>query len=663
MKKKYKGIVFATFMAMNLLTGCGTKESVVEESTQNATEVSQTEESQEEVVKEEEWKQLYYDFLVRESNNFTTTSTYADYISSESGEYIEKYALVYIDDNDVPELAISYLLEEGWKNRLFQIKDGQVEEIVNEVNSGELATYGFKERTGEIAFDDGQSREDGSVYQEVYTLQNGEITKSLKLEVVDKNSDEGSSTEWRVNDKAVSEETYQEKIEAYDKDSENLYDLDYFEPADYQEVTYANIKQDFGTSDSASEDFVEPGRWLKAYIDQLPEKVFDEEDNTQYLDTSNFYDINGDNIPEMKIDMVGTDKIFYLDKDMSLQEIVGDTTWWVLSDKTLVGKGLTIQVGQLRKYTEYAYDETTGLYTEREKEEKLLQDEFIEILDEPNIDQYRIAKAESKRDIINTLQDLAKQDIASMEIFFDASEPKVEIKKDIDSMMDRRGMNEYLIAYCMNYSRMVTEKKFSYMLDFLYFGAESETEYSCETEMRRMVENDSIISMEWDDVEIEDVTKVDENTIRVRTAETYKAVYKMTLEQIKNKEDIYKQCKRDIDKSGADTDLYQVEAYVDQNVHYELKWKEGSGWKFYKYVEGVETDTIVLNCSRYNASTMSENDIKSETGDCYMEDENCSGYKMLIPSGFYFERSEDNYTSFKDSEDDTMLIWGLSERG
>ena len=33
--------------------------------------------------------------------------------------------------------------------------------------------------------------------------------------------------------------------------------------------------------------------------------------------------------------------------------------------------------------------------------------------------------------------------------------------------------------------------------------------------------------MEWDDVEIEDVTKVDENTIRVRTAETYKAVYKM----------------------------------------------------------------------------------------------------------------------------------------
>lgn len=48
----------------------------------------------------------------------------------------------------------------------------------------------------------------------------------------------------------------------------------------------------------------------------------------------------------------------------------------------------------------------------------------------------------------------------------------------------------------------------------------------------------------------------------------------------------------------------------------------------------------------------------TENGNSYMTDVWCSGYKMLIPEGFQFDKEEDDLTGFEDDKDGTYLIWG-----
>ena len=50
-------------------------------------------------------------------------------------------------------------------------------------------------------------------------------------------------------------------------------------------------------------------------------------------------------------------------------------------------------------------------------------------------------------------------------------------------------------------------------------------------------------------------------------------------------------------------------------------------------------------------------DFSVDSGETYMEDQWCSGYKMLIPDSFQYEFAQDYTTSFKDNKEKTCLIW------
>ena len=80
---------------------------------------------------------------------------------------------------------------------------------------------------------------------------------------------------------------------------------------------------------------------------------------------------------------------------------------------------------------------------------------------------------------------------------------------------------------------------------------------------------------------------------RIHTVEKYNAFYNMSLEQLKKNTDIYEQCK---DKVSDDVEDYKVEVNIKQKVYYELKL-DGNQWKFYRYIEGVDQTTEVVDCT------------------------------------------------------------------
>lgn len=53
-----------------------------------------------------------------------------------------------------------------------------------------------------------------------------------------------------------------------------------------------------------------------------------------------------------------------------------------------------------------------------------------------------------------------------------------------------------------------------------------------------------------------------------------------------------------------------------------------------------------------------DEETSADNGDTYMEDQWCSGYKMLIPEGFQYDSAQDDMTFFKDDREGTTLTWG-----
>ena len=140
-----------------------------------------------------EWKAAYLDLLEQEKDSHLS------------------YALVYIDDDDVPELYLSGV-SEAVGDSICTYKDGEViEQQLNRIGGGWYIKKG-----GSIINQNGNT---GSIYTHVYTLNEDGFTltfEALSVERVEvlANDEYKLHYEYSIGDKTVSESEYKSNVNA-----------------------------------------------------------------------------------------------------------------------------------------------------------------------------------------------------------------------------------------------------------------------------------------------------------------------------------------------------------------------------------------------------------------------------------------------------------------
>ena len=103
------------------------------------------------------------------------------------------------------------------------------------------------------------------------------------------------------------------------------------------------------------------------------------------------------------------------------------------------------------------------------------------------------------------------------------------------------------------------------------------------------------------------------------------------------------------EKNGKRISVQKVEKQMEK---YQNKIQRGPG----DAVEINEENLAkILDFTDVVEGTMEET--FEENNDSYIEDEYCSGYKMLVPEDFYLYLREDNLTAYKDDLE-AVLVWG-----
>lgn len=497
------------------------------------------------------------------------------------------FAIIYLNNDDVPEI----LLDTGVYGMVFTYTDDGVRAIrtTNDlfgsyaVFGGEKDVYGLV--IGEGLIWDGGATGASSTFLKVYQCDENAST----TEVVYITSNYDMPEYSQINGNEVTPDVASEEMGKY---------LDKETDIETQALTAGNIKNELWGMEITWESDVDSSLWLNAYVNQLPDDAFSADVIGCY-----FYDVNEDGIPEIRQEYVGGARLYYLDKNMELHFMNCDLCW-VLSNKTLIVSGFRIEASTPIVYAEYAYDASTGKYAEPVIKDAIDYEEFLRMEERPNMDNYLLVDKFTVGELASKLEYLAKYAASIMGVTSEISE--LREKNNLKSGQEFAGValkrnvsqedfQPYLEAYCENYTYMVTDKKFGYMQDYLYYGDEPKDGYDCVTEMQRMLGYDVIDSMTLTSVKVEDVKKTDDNTVQMHTTEEYHVYYNMTGEQINNTKDIYEQCKNSISEDGS---FYQVEVNITQKVFYELKL-DGEQWKFYRYIDRVEQTTDVVDCKKY----------------------------------------------------------------
>ena len=554
----------------------------------------------------EAWRVAYQEFLTAVMNRDMETIE-EEFINASGSTYMLLYenynyqvgtlgvdeplsfSLIYLNDDSIPELLIDTGLYgllctyyEGEVRDIFRSWDGMDETVIL---GGERGEFGF-------ALDEGLILDGGvypgaaaSTYLGVWKYESGNTATRVAWISEDRESPEYSF----INEETIEQEKAAKEMEKYWNKASNI---------TTQLLNEGNITNAIWGVEIDWESSIDPSVWLNAFINQWSDDEVVNIDGTA-LEVA-FYDINQDGIPEIRIDYVGGSNLYYLDNNMKLCWICCDLCW-VLPDGAVVVSYYRIEASEPIVYMEYQYDEETGTYKELSEAKWVGTEEFSEMEDNPNMDSYKIMGNFAFEESTSRLEELAKHAASTMGVTSDITEAREKNELKSGAEFKGIGLSEkvkaedfkaYLDAYCENYTYMVTEKKFGYMQDYLYYGDKPSTGYDCVTEMQRMLGYDVIDSMTLTSTKIKDVTKVDENTVQMRTVENYHAYYNMSLEQLKKNTKIYEQCK---DKVNEDVAEYQVEVYVKQKVFYELKL-DGNQWKFYRYMEGVDQTTEVVDC-------------------------------------------------------------------
>ena len=159
-------------------------------------------------------------------------TAYLEFLGTKKEEY-DSFALVYIDDDDIPELYMSGV-GEAVGDSVCTFKDGSVaEESLNRIGGGK-----YVERSGKIINCNGSM---GRIYTHAYKLYEGEFVltfTALSVEQVKYIEDEEYeiSYEYAIEGKPVSEKEYNAAVEA-------VFDSSSWIPLDEDAVDFVTIRQ------------------------------------------------------------------------------------------------------------------------------------------------------------------------------------------------------------------------------------------------------------------------------------------------------------------------------------------------------------------------------------------------------------------------------------
>lgn len=168
-------------------------------------------------------------------------------------------------------------------------------------------------------------------------------------------------------------------------------------------------------------------------------------------------------------------------------------------------------------------------------------------------------------------------------------------------------LNEFLNAYV----DLVNTKDYSCIKDYIYTEETAKEGYGMEKEMKAQTNNENLLSEYLKEGVVKELIWVDDKTCRIRSNEIYDAVYMKTTKSIRNDKNSNAWdmlCERyggnpfEYEDEMEPEELeriqeieWEVSATVYQNCLYELKWSEGEGWKFFRFVEGVSQQQDVYN--------------------------------------------------------------------
>ena len=198
-----------------------------------------------------EWKAVYKKFLTGISRNFTFTEELcgadykADYVSFALPN---TYYLIYVDDDDVPELVVNYFVELGtWYEYLYCIDGDSVKRVdyddKDRLTDGWRSHFMFKEKTGEFAIEDGTGDMHYWDNYSIYDYNKGEKLHEIGVEYQTK-------LNYTVDGEEVSEEEAKETaLQYFDKFDcvvdEGL-DVYGYETINGKKVSWDNVIHDFG---------------------------------------------------------------------------------------------------------------------------------------------------------------------------------------------------------------------------------------------------------------------------------------------------------------------------------------------------------------------------------------------------------------------------------
>lgn len=286
-KKKFLGLVMVAALSVASLTGCGSDNKVVDNSDkkENAKVEMTTEEKSNEALDVAEasasdtkaaddtaknddadieepldganvsgntdWKLPYKKFLTAVSRDFSyTEATIGDdkEVDFETFPRPNYYYLVYVDDDDIPELVVNYFMDQvTWQEYLYCI-DGDSVKMVD-FQSGDIQSDGFrsrfmfKEKTGEYAVQDGTG---DMHYWDQFWIYDYNNKKELHYFSIQYQTE----TYYRVDDEDVSEQEAKDIIlqyfDKFDVKVDEGIDFSGYDIPEEKKVTRENVISDFG---------------------------------------------------------------------------------------------------------------------------------------------------------------------------------------------------------------------------------------------------------------------------------------------------------------------------------------------------------------------------------------------------------------------------------
>ncbi len=149
-----------------------------------------------------DWRQAYMDYL---------------YAYMDEAEYPDScsFNLVYIDDDDTPELVISDGNSHVSAASVYTCVNSEVVELVVDL-SGTFGAAGYAEREGLIYSNVCYQGNDATT---IYKVESGTCEELISLYTNEAATPEGTTPEYKINDESVSKDEYDAAWEEYENDN------------------------------------------------------------------------------------------------------------------------------------------------------------------------------------------------------------------------------------------------------------------------------------------------------------------------------------------------------------------------------------------------------------------------------------------------------------